>query len=188
MTNIVDAFKIPVYRVSLDLNLKTMLTHCNYLRKIDKGMTRSNSGGWHSNFLNGIHRPLNNLFLEIEKHSRLFSHQLSVDHIVNMDKIWVNINGTSDFNVAHIHPNCLLSGVFYVKVPKDSGNLVFMNPACDTMIYDWKNFKTFNGYNSASLSFTPKENELFMFPSWLKHQVDPNNSKKERVSLSFNCS
>ena len=46
MTNIVDVFKIPVYRVSLDLNLKTMLTHCNYLRKIDKGMTRSNSGGF----------------------------------------------------------------------------------------------------------------------------------------------
>ena len=33
---------------------------------------------------------------------------------------------------------------------------------------------------------TNKKNHLILFPSTISHSVNPNNSDKERVSLSFN--
>ena len=35
-------------------------------------------------------------------------------------------------------------------------------------------------------SFEPKAGRLIMFPAWLTHCVDPNNSKDIRISISFN--
>ena len=32
----------------------------------------------------------------------------------------------------------------------------------------------------------PKENMLLYFPGWLEHEVEPNNSNEERISISFN--
>ena len=33
--------------------------------------------------------------------------------------------------------------------------------------------------------FEPKENELFIFPSWLDHMVSQNLSNEDRISISF---
>ena len=35
-------------------------------------------------------------------------------------------------------------------------------------------------------SFEIEENVLLLFPSWLKHYVNPNLSNEDRISLSFN--
>ena len=38
-----------------------------------------------------------------------------------------------------------------------------------------------------SWSFPVKSNELFLFPSWMEHQVDANEkATKNRISLAFN--
>ena len=39
--------------------------------------------------------------------------------------IWANINNKEDYNISHTHPYSHYSGVYYVKVPKNSGNLYF---------------------------------------------------------------
>ena len=43
-------------------------------------------------------------------------------------------------------------------------------------------------YNDANTHhwFAPVENTLIMFPAWLEHDVEPNQSQEERISISFN--
>ena len=40
-----------------------------------------------------------------------------------LGNMWANINPPGGMNRAHQHPNSLWSGVYYVKAPKNSGNL-----------------------------------------------------------------
>ena len=54
--------------------------------------------------------------------------------------MWVNINGNKDFNMPHVHLNSHFSGVFYSKLPKNSGKLVFQNPY-EGIYYLWDNLE-----------------------------------------------
>ena len=44
----------------------------------------------------------------------------------------------------------------------------------------------YNVLNSRTWTMPNKKNHLILFPSTISHSVNPNNSDKERVSLSFN--
>ena len=84
------------------------------------------------------------------------------------------------------HPFSKLSGVFYVKIPKNSGDLIFVNETEIPCFIDHNNITEFNNYNSFKWSIKPEENVLYLFPSWLGHYVNPNLSKEKRISISFN--
>jgi uncharacterized protein (TIGR02466 family) len=101
---------------------------------------------------------------------------------------WVNINRKGDYNCRHVHlcNNVFLSGVYYVKVPENSGNIRFWDPRgilhhrlpehdyyFDDCQYQW---------------IVPKAGLLLFFPTWLEHEVEPNESDEDRISISFNLS
>jgi len=99
---------------------------------------------------------------------------------------WVNINypGSSNDLHAHIGRGSFLSGILYVKVPKNSGDIVFHDPRNYMMLYS-EPMMYYNGGQLTS-SHTPQENELLLFPYWLNHHVEKNLSNEERVSIAFN--
>ena len=35
---------------------------------------------------------------------------------------------------------------------------------------------------------TPKQGGIFLWESWLRHEVEPNRAKSDRISVSFNYS
>ena len=183
-----NIFEVPIYDVDLSLNTQSISTYCKSLKKKNKGTIKSNNGGWHSNHLQGSHLPLNDLFLEIEKHSNLFLKKIQIENNIKIKDIWVNINNYKDSNNIHFHPNNIISGVYYVEVPKNSGDIYFNHPAQDLMDCMWgeTNIKNFNTTNCFNYTLKSKANKLFLFPSWLKHGVRPNLSKKDRISISFN--
>ena len=89
----------------------------------DKGTTRTNIQGWHS---------------ETDKHKRpeykrLADNLYEAQHIIYKEEhldsepflgnMWANINPPGGMNRAHIHPNSLWSGVYYVKAAENSGQL-----------------------------------------------------------------
>jgi uncharacterized protein (TIGR02466 family) len=87
-----------------------------------------------------------------------------------------------------------MSGVFYVKCSENCGDLVFKNQNDDVLRYYLRHSNLIGGvdyeftqYTSEVWSVTPEENTLIMFPSWLGHYVEPNNSEQERISIAFNC-
>ena len=90
--------------------------------------------------------------------------------------MWGNISSFTHSNQIHNHITSLtfsdqqLSGVVYLKVPKNSGKILFYNPFNVNIQY----------------CFTPKENEIFLFPSVLYHSVEPNLSQEDRISIAFN--
>jgi hypothetical protein len=94
--------------------------------------------------------------------------------------MWASINKKNDFNTVHSHTNVFdLSGVYYVKVPVNSGNIVFRDPRQGQI---HSNSKL---YGSDSEQFMPFECMLLIFPSWLEHYVLPNLSDDDRISISF---
>lgn len=186
--SMINIFEIPVYNTKLDLNNKSIASYCKKIKKKDKGINVSNLGGWHSTSLNGKHETLNDLFLDIEHHSNLFAIKCGINKKLKLDNIWININSFKDSNQIHFHPNCYFSGVYYVDVPENSGNIEFIHPAEDLLDTNWSNQdkNNLNLFNSSRTFLTSKEGHLLLFPSWLKHLVKPNMTKKERISISFN--
>ena len=90
--------------------------------------------------------------------------------------IWFNVNGKNAWNKPHTHPHSFLSGVLWIKVPEDSGELVFHSP----------NTHNIFGMDYTIWSVPPEEGKIILFPSYLEHSVNSNNSNEERISLSFN--
>lgn len=190
MSEILDCFTVPIYQTKLDLNNKSIYNYCLSLQKKDKGRTLSNMGGWQSSNLNGKHMPLNEMFEDIEHHLNIFVKKLHFNKSVRIGNIWININGFKDFNITHTHPNSVLSGVYYVNTPEKCGNICFEHPALDNMLgyYSNDNIEKYEKYNSSSYFYNSIAGKMYIFPSWLRHFVQPNLNKKEkRVSISFNC-
>ena len=106
---------------------------------------------------------------------------------------WVNINGRGHYNNVHDHvceridpeeTDIFLSGVYYVSVPENSGDIVFHDirgPSRSKMLYHqyYLDGVTYN-------KIQPKKKMLIFFPPWLEHSVDVNMSDESRISIAFN--
>ena len=104
-----------------------------------------------------------------------------------MNSFWININRFKDYNQYHTHPGSLFSGVYYIKSLSNSGNIEFKHPASKSIESYWnEKISNINPSNSCVWEIEPVENRLLIFPSWLEHQVLPNVTQKDRISLSFN--
>ena len=102
--------------------------------------------------------------------------------------MWVNRNPKGASNSRHTHMTftrpILLSGVYYVKVPENSGRIRFYDPRMISLIkppeYEYY-------YDAAQYNFVnPQEDMIIMFPSWFEHDVEENKSDEERISIGFN--
>ena len=96
---------------------------------------------------------------------------------VTITQSWLNKIEDDDERPVHSHPNSVISGVFYIGTPKDKfSNISFISPF----------HSGFDDGSSRSEVIFPRSGELLLFPSYLKHWVSRNTSKKPRISLSFN--
>ena len=104
-----------------------------------------------------------------------------------LGNMWANINPPGGSNRAHIHPNSLWSGVYYVKAPQNSGQLKIEDPRSVALMTRPKQKDVPKPDRLLrEHHYEPKTGRLIMFPSWLNHCVDPNNSNDIRISVSFN--
>ena len=99
---------------------------------------------------------------------------------------WLNITKPGESHHNHSHANSIVSGVFYVSTEEDD-NIKFTDPnnrAKGILKFEPEEY---NIWNSDTWFFPVNTNELLIFPSWLVHQVDPNEkATTDRISLSFN--
>ena len=187
-----DIFKVPVYEAQLNLDIKKLQSFCNEYQQNNTGRIKTNYGGYQSNDLPLNDVSLHPLIKEINTHSSKFAKEFvnsvrgkNEQSLIN---IWININSYKDTNRVHNHPFSEISGVYYIKTPDKCGHIVFEHPAIDILEYYWtESSKEFNEYNSPTWWKPAVENTLYLFPSWLKHRVEPNlNKTEERISISFN--
>jgi len=83
--------------------------------------------------------------------------------------LWFNVMGPGDKTTLHQHDDDdeLLSAVYYIKVPNNSGNLIL-------------------GKAPAFTTVTPEEGMFAFFPPNMPHEVTENLSSKSRISLGIN--
>lgn len=153
----------------------------------DKGISRTNIKGWHStsDMQERLeYKELIDLLYKAQKTIYEQEHLASEAFLGNM---WANINPPGAMNRAHMHPNALWSGVYYVKAPKNSGLLRIDDPRSSAAM---SRPRMKEGVPPKRLwrevSYEPVSGKLIMFPSWLTHSVDPNESDDIRISISFN--
>jgi len=155
--------------------------------KQDKGIVRTNVQGWHSK-TNMHERPefkkLVNMLYDCQKTVYEQEYYESEPVLGNM---WANINPPGGSNRAHQHPNSLWSGVYWIKTPKNCGQLKIDDPrsvACMTRPRQKDTKKPDRLWRETH--YEPVAGRCIMFPSWLMHCVDPNESNDIRISVSFN--
>ena len=105
---------------------------------------------------------------------------------MKLDHAWASINRKGDFNEFHSHPNCDLSGTFYLQSMPSLGSLRFRDPREPVLLRN--PLLTKSNLFTEEVIFSPIQGMMHLFPSWLLHQVDPNPVDFERISLSFNIS
>jgi uncharacterized protein (TIGR02466 family) len=98
---------------------------------------------------------------------------------LKLDSIWVNILKPGGTHSGHIHPHSVVSGTIYIEVPPGSGALRLEDPRLPLMMAAPSRPGTF-------FHAEPEVGSVFLWESWLRHEVMPNAAKAERISISFN--
>lgn len=188
-SEIIETFKSVIYRNKINFDNKKLLKYILNIKNKEKSRDVSNKGGWQSDDLNLNEVIINSLIKSFSPSILEFIQTLGYKSDKTfVTNLWANVNGFKDFNLTHTHPGCFISGAYYIEVPKNSGNIVFHHPAEDMMSPDWSSNQNieYNSYNGLTYWIKPEPSYLYLFPSWLKHHVEPNLSNKNRVSISFN--
>jgi len=155
----------------------------------EKGRVLSNKGGWQSNDLFLPVSELCELTSIVTYNMRKLAKKINLKnvHDLYLSNFWININKNSNSNSPHTHPNSVLTAVYYVKVPYKSGDIRFFSPIENNHDY-FKDFmiENYNEYNSTTYTLKPSQGKLVFFPSWLKHEVESNETNMDRISIAFN--
>ena len=167
-------FKVPDYE---ELN-KKIISKINFLKNDEKhGIVRSNNGGWHSDTYDSKFPELENIIVDFYK-----KEILKTDKNIKISSIWANINNKNASNRIHAHGSSHFSGVYYVKVPKNSGNLYFVNTHTSLT----PPFNYWEDGKADEVEYEAKEGDLYFFPGSLSHRVGKNKTNEDRISISWN--
>lgn len=133
---------------------------------------------------------LNSLRDSIVFFAKQFADEMNIKMSEGLIQIfsWINFFYPNQSEHQHNHYGNCLSGVYYVLAEPDSGNYRFFDPAAQKVM--WTGLYI-NESESSSLTCTsgnhkPEPGKLILFPSWLEHSVEANNSSKVRISIAFN--
>jgi len=189
-----NLFPVPIFHYKLENYKETNKELLNYILELQKndkiGNTHSNRGGWHSQNFDIVNQgpPINflNKIKDYLKH--IISNEFGWRYVPNKQRIvamWAIINKKNSFNVTHNHQNCYFSAAYYVKKPKNSGDITFFDPK-EAKTYRFPKIEKYTEYSTESVTIKPEEGDLLIFPSYLYHSVDENLSEDDRIVISFN--
>ena len=152
-----------------------------------EGKKRTNVNGWHSKTDMNQKEEYNVLTKE------LFAMQYEIykkEHLSPkpvLGNMWANINYPGGYNRPHLHPNALFSGVYWIKTPSKSGNLMLYDPRPGIqMVMPKRKEGKLPSQLWRDIRYRPRAGTIIMFPAWLWHEVRTNESNDTRISVSFN--
>lgn len=129
------------------------------------------------------------LAARLDEHVAAFAKELDFDlsaRALKLDSIWINVLAEGGYHTAHIHPNSVLSGTFYVAVPKGASAIKFEDPRLALMMAAPPRKARAKADNRVFVQVTPKPATLLLWESWLRHEVLPHAARAPRISVSFN--
>tara|TARA_R110000772_G_C13202638_1_gene430197 strand:- start:196 stop:903 length:708 start_codon:yes stop_codon:yes gene_type:complete len=87
---------------------------------------------------------------------------------------WMTKSSKGKSLETHTHCKACISGTYYYKTTKDSGNICFYSPKESPDLFEGK------------VEISPKDGMIVMFPGILPHSVLENKSSEDRYGISFN--
>lgn len=92
---------------------------------------------------------------------------------------WTNINEPGSNNRLHSHQRFDYVGLYFIQ-GTDTGELTFHNPA--NLLTDC----SLNSPGVSRMSYVPQDGDLLLWPAWMPHEVETNQSTKQRINIAFN--
>jgi uncharacterized protein (TIGR02466 family) len=105
---------------------------------------------------------------------------------VKMTTCWVNAMGPATYHTLHVHPSSVLSGTYYVDVPKGSSPLKIEDPRMGLLMASPPRKSSAPRREQNYLLIDPAPGQILLFESWMRHEVPPHRAKHPRLSVSFN--
>ena len=96
---------------------------------------------------------------------------------------WTNRNPPNSKHHEHVHPNSIVSGVFYFRQSKTLPPIQFSKSIQESFKL---NPEKYNILNAETFLVPMVDGELVLFPSSLRHSVPFNKGNETRYSMSFN--
>lgn len=179
----------PVWECPVEgIDNKSIAEYCYKVKEEKPGVNISNRGGWHSGeLITPIPSALEQLFNELTVFvNDVPQRYMGISNLI-LGNWWININGKYDYNEQHDHQNSVLSGTYYVQVPEENmGDLILHRGDNAEFFLTSKVEREQTMANAMTIPCPVKESMFYLFPSWVKHSVERNNTDSERISIAFN--
>jgi uncharacterized protein (TIGR02466 family) len=195
-------FPTPVYEASLstDRNFENFRAEleaaCRMLAAEDaagRAWCRSNGYGGYTSYASLDDLPTRAsvfgvLKRKLDRHAAGFAQDLAFElgGRLKLDSLWVNILKPGAAHSGHIHPHSVLSGTVYVATPPGASGLKLEDPRLPLMMAAPPRRADAPEAARPFVYLTPQPGTVFMWESWLRHEVPANRARAERISVSFN--
>ena len=151
--------------------------NCIYQNRKNTTFSHKINGRWENQYLSIQYFPqLGKLFRNACREGKaILEKSLVVPYKelgLPMDEFWFNIAAPGESTGWHDHKESSeLSGVYYLHVPENSGDIHFRKKI-DNETYEWE--------------INSQTGKLILFDSKIEHSVPENKSKENRISIAFN--
>ena len=178
---LLQIFPTPLLITKYEGSLVDELKHINTLEWIEQ---KANSNFKSKDTYLLEHKQFKNIKNFIYESLNKFTKNISQsDQRLVVTQCWLNKNPKGSKHHEHVHPNSIISGVFYFKQDPKLPPISFSKSIQHAMKLDPKKY---NNLNSETFLLPCTDGELILFPSNLKHSVPINMGDEPRISMSFN--
>lgn len=190
-------YSAPLQRSGLDRWNGELAGECRRLRDYDaagrRWSARHYPGGYTSYASMNTLQRFSSTFAALERklaaHIAAFAKALELDlgrRKLVMTDCWVNLMPTTAAHSLHLHPLSVISGTYYVATPRGCPGLKFEDPRLDRFMAAPPRKASARPANRTHVTYPARAGHVILFESWLRHEVPPNRSPGERISISFN--
>lgn len=131
------------------------------------------------------------LVTALDSHVAEFAKDLDFDldgKTITLDSLWINVLPYGGIHTAHIHPHSIISGTTYVAMPEGTSAIKFEDPRLAMMMAAPTRQKSAREELRSFFYAKPKDGDVLLWESWLRHEVPMNMAEDDRISVSFNYS
>ena len=179
-------FTTQVYQGKISFDLKDLKEEIKAIQKADhdgqkwskqnypNGCTSYGSSRAGFDRLHRLSSTFEQLQKKINTHVQKYIKALNYDcdtKQLSMTNFWVNVMPPGAQHTAHIHPNSVISGTFYVDIPKGASAIKFEDPRFGFFMNTPDLKGTTEPQQKRFFSLQPKAGDVVLFESWLRHEV-----------------
>lgn len=125
----------------------------------------------------------------LDRHVKAYAQALRLDlggRRLRLDSLWVNVLKPGAAHSGHIHPHSVISGTYYAATPPGASALKLEDPRLPLMMAAPPRNADAPEDARTFVYLQPQAGGLYLWESWLRHEVPPNRARTSRVSVSFN--